>query len=58
MLFIVGIAGIVFETLSDGAERPTLLIIFAAMVGLPVFLRLDGKSESKSYRKSEGEKDA
>jgi hypothetical protein len=33
--------GIAYETLRNGAERPTLLLLFAAMVGLPAFLRGD-----------------
>jgi uncharacterized membrane protein len=41
ILFGVGIAGIVFETVVHQAERPTLLILFAAMIGLPAFLGLD-----------------
>ena len=44
MLFCVGIAGIIYETVHfHGSERPALLAVFAGMVGLPVFLRLDGK---------------
>jgi hypothetical protein len=43
-LFLVGLAGIANETLRENAERPTLLILFAAMVGLPAFLRTDEKN--------------
>jgi hypothetical protein len=41
ILFAVGMSGIVFETVRFGAERPTLLILFGAMIGLPAFLRTD-----------------
>jgi hypothetical protein len=41
ILFTVGLLGIAYETLVDKADRPTLLILFAAMVGLPAFLRAD-----------------
>jgi hypothetical protein len=41
VLFVVGIAGIVYEIVIDHAERPTLLILLAAMVGLPAFLKVD-----------------
>jgi hypothetical protein len=41
ILFTVGMLGIAYETLVDKADRPTLLILFAAMVGLPAFLRAD-----------------
>lgn len=37
-LFIGGILGAIHETLLTTSERPTLLILFAAMMGLPAFL--------------------
>lgn len=43
ILFGTGLAGIIYETLAQGGERPTLLILFGAMVGLPAFLRGDEK---------------
>lgn len=42
-LFIGGVAGVVHETVLVDTERPTLLILFAAMMGLPAFLRSDEK---------------
>lgn len=42
-IFLVGLGGIVHETLFTHEDRPTLLILFAAMIGLPAFLRLDEK---------------
>jgi len=41
ILFIFGILGIVYETAFDNVDRPSLLVLFAAMVGLPAFLRSD-----------------
>jgi hypothetical protein len=41
-LFTGGLAGVAHETLIGHAERPTLLILFAAMMGLPAFLRPSG----------------
>lgn len=38
LLFLGGALGVVHETLIAHAERPTLLILFAAMMGLPAFL--------------------
>lgn len=38
-LFLGGMVGVGHETLIATAERPTLLILFAAMMGLPAFLR-------------------
>ncbi len=41
VLFAVGLLGVLHETLVATAERPTLLILFAGMMGLPAFLRAD-----------------
>lgn len=41
VLFVVGLVGIGYETIVEHTERPTLLLLFAAMIGLPAFLRLD-----------------
>jgi hypothetical protein len=37
-LFLGGMAGITYETVINSAERPSLLVLFAGMVGLPSFL--------------------
>lgn len=36
VLFIVGLLGVLHETFAEGAERPTLLILFGAMLGLSI----------------------
>ncbi len=41
ILFFAGLSGIGWETFAQNAERPTLLIMFGAMVGLPAFLHAD-----------------
>jgi hypothetical protein len=41
VLFAAGIAGVAYETLVNQTDRPTLLILFGAMMGLPLFLRAD-----------------
>lgn len=41
VLFVAGLAGIFYETVFQDADRPTLLLLFAAMVGLPAFLGYD-----------------
>lgn len=46
ILFVTGIVGIIYETAREGAERPTLLLLFAGMVGLPAFLQLDSQRNS------------
>lgn len=43
VLFAAGLLGILHETILATAERPTLLLLFGAMVGLPAFLRMDEK---------------
>lgn len=45
ILFVTGILGIVYETAISKAERPTLLLLFAAMVGLPAFLQYDQRKQ-------------
>ena len=45
VLFVAGLAGIAYETLAEHGERPTLLILFAAMIGLPLFLGADERRQ-------------
>jgi hypothetical protein len=46
ILFFGGLGGVFNEAvLRTGAERPTLLFLFGAMMGLPAFLRKDEKKE-------------
>jgi hypothetical protein len=42
-LFAGGMAGATYVTLADQTDRPTLLILFGAMMGLPLFLQVDDK---------------
>jgi hypothetical protein len=46
VLFVAGLAGIGYETVVQSGERPTLLILFAAMVGLPAFLSADERRKN------------
>jgi hypothetical protein len=42
ILFVFGLGGIIHETLLQaGPERPSLLVLFAACIGLPAFLTRD-----------------
>lgn len=41
VLRAVGLAGIVYETTQQKSDRPSLLILFGAMIGLPEFLKRD-----------------
>lgn len=50
VLFVGGLAGAAHETVrlaAAGEERPTLLLLFAAMMGLPAFFRADEKRNGK-----------
>lgn len=45
LLFLAGLALIIFEAaIREGAERPTFLLLYAGMVGLPAFLGERGRS--------------
>ncbi len=44
ILFTVGLLGVAHETLLNDVDRPTLLLLFAAMIGLPAFMRQDEKA--------------
>lgn len=49
ILFFTGIGLIVNEAvLREGPERPTLLVLYAGMVGLPAFLRRDEKADTET----------
>lgn len=41
LLFFGGLSGLLHETLLQKGERPDLLVIFTAMMGLPAFLEGD-----------------
>lgn len=41
ILFLGGLSGLVYETISGGQEKPTLIIAFVGMLGLPLFIRND-----------------
>lgn len=45
ILFLSGLAGVFHEVVLRGGERPTVLLLLAGMMGLPAFLRADGKDE-------------
>ena len=41
ILFFGGLVGVAHEALASGTPDPTLLLLYAAMMGLPAFLRQD-----------------
>lgn len=42
-MFVVGIAGIIHQTLLTSGDRPYLLAVFTAMLGVPVYLQSAAK---------------
>lgn len=52
ILFVIGVVGILWETIGEESDRPYLLAVFAACCGLPVFLNLD---ERMPHKESEHE---
>jgi len=48
VLFLTGLGLVIREAVFENADRPYLLMIFAGMMGLPVFLRRDEKSGKTS----------
>jgi hypothetical protein len=57
-LFVGGVLGVAHETLLTKTDRPTLLILFAAMMGLPAFLRPNDESRTVIIREKEAEEKA
>lgn len=57
ILFTAGLLGVVYETVVSKTDRPTLLLLFAAMMGLPAFLNKDEKEQSKNGDAHEEDKD-
>lgn len=60
ILFGSGLLGVMYETVVEKADRPVLLLLLAAMMGLPVVLRADetglGKlTKNLRERDSEGD---
>lgn len=51
ILFSAGILGVLHETVFTALERPTLLLLFAGMMGLPAFLRADEKRRNGNGEK-------
>lgn len=44
ILLAAGLAGVAHETVVEKGERPSLLLLFGAMMALPVYLRRNGAS--------------
>lgn len=41
VLFVVGVGGIIWETVHENTDRPALLILFLMLCGFPLVLNLD-----------------
>lgn len=47
IIFAFGLAGLLHETVVKEVERPFLLGLFATMIGLPAFLRMDERKKDE-----------
>lgn len=54
-LFIGGMLGIAWVTVVDSTDRPTLLVLFGGMIGLPLFMGADEKR--KRGKRDDGSED-
>jgi hypothetical protein len=45
VLRLVGLLGLAHETLVNNVDRPTLLVVFATMIGLPSFWQNQQREE-------------
>lgn len=43
LIFSTGLIGFLHEVLTVGVERPTLLLVLAAMMGVPIAFKADEK---------------
>lgn len=48
VLFAGGFMGVLHQTIFEQVDRPSLLIIFGGMMGLPVFLRKDDSKKEEA----------
>jgi hypothetical protein len=53
-LFITGLAAFVYEVVVDKADRPTILILAAGMMGLPLFINRESAKKSNGDPPSQG----
>lgn len=54
VLFLAGLIGIAHETIIAQTDRPTLLLLFGAMIGLPAFLNKDEKVQEREDENANG----
>jgi hypothetical protein len=55
VLFIVGLGLTINEGVFRKSERPSLLVLYGAMMGLPAFIQADAKRRAKKESESTGE---
>jgi allophanate hydrolase subunit 1 len=48
VLLVAGLSGLAYETIAEHADRPTLIVAFLGLCGLPVFLKADEKLAAPS----------
>jgi hypothetical protein len=56
VLRFAGLAGIAWQTIVDHSDRPELLVVFAAMVGLDQVLKWDAQRRERNGGGNNGRK--
>lgn len=56
--FVLGVVGLVYETVVKDTERPVLIALFGTLVGAPVWLKVDKAALSSAQKKEGGGPDA
>jgi hypothetical protein len=57
VLFLAGLLGVAHETLLENSDRPELLLMFGAMMGLPAFLQADTRLDKRKPRRRSPDRD-
>lgn len=52
--FVVGIAGIVWQTVIEHTDRPLLLALFATMIGVPAYLATSPRRKKETSDADDG----
>lgn len=51
--FAIGATGLAWETLFEKGERPTLVMVFGALLGLPVWTKVDRAAAAKRQERKD-----
>lgn len=54
LTYLIGAAGLLWETVVEEGERPTLVLVFGALLGLPVWAAVDRAAQQKRKAEADG----